>query len=177
MLEQWVAMFYSIVINPSRRMNSADLMNIAREACLEEPRTALSTGNLIVWASGEEGEVEERLEEAAEVVVGRRIPVLCRSVTDFHQLVASNPFHLETPRHAQEIAIRVMRSTPSPDVMERLLSKKESGDHLHLYERTLWLSASKPLIKSRMMRAINASWVGVGTTRSLSSLRKIQAAI
>tara|TARA_R110002096_G_scaffold436100_2_gene667770 strand:+ start:21437 stop:22039 length:603 start_codon:yes stop_codon:yes gene_type:complete len=175
--EQWVALFYSVVISPTRRIKSADLIKIAEHADFRRARTVMSTGNLVGWARDDEAVVEQRLERAAEVIVGKRIPVLCRSVPNFRQILERNPIQLESPSQAQEVAIRIMRSQPATDVLERLASKVEKGDNFYLGDRALWLSSSNPLSKSRMMRAINASWVGVGTTRSLSSLLKIEKAI
>ena len=89
--QPWVAFFYSVVLEPQRRMKSVDLLEIARVARLARARTVLSTGNLIGWARGDERDLERRLERAAEAVVGKRIPVFCRSVPDFRRIVASNP--------------------------------------------------------------------------------------
>jgi len=175
--QPWVAFFYSVVLEPQRRMKSVDLLEIARVARLARARTVLSTGNLIGWARGDERDLERRLERAAEAVVGKRIPVFCRSVPDFRRIVVSNPLDLQTTPHAGEVAVRVMRAVPPPDVIKRIASKAERGEHFGAHERTLWVAASGQLSESRLMRAVNAAWAGEGTTRSLSALGKIGAAI
>jgi uncharacterized protein (DUF1697 family) len=175
--QPWVAFFYSVVLEPQRRMKSVDLLEIASVARLGRVRTVLSTGNLIGWARGEERDLERRLERAAEAVVGKRIPVFCRSVPDFRRMVANNPLDLQRTPHAREVAVRVMRAAPSPDVIKRIAIKAESGEHFGAHERTLWVAASGRLSESRLMRAVNAAWAGEGTTRSLSALGKIAAAI
>jgi uncharacterized protein (DUF1697 family) len=73
----WAALSYSVVVTPSRRLTTADLLSIAAITALENPRTALATGNLLFGSPLGQAELETRLETVSEaqardaIVAGR----------------------------------------------------------------------------------------------------------
>jgi uncharacterized protein (DUF1697 family) len=178
-MQQWVALFYSVVLGPQRRVRSVDLLEVAHAAGFRPTGTALSTGNLLGEAADGRHLVEQRLELAAEAVLGKRIAVFCRSGAAFRRLVNEPPFSGRTLRRIDptQVAVRIMRVAPSPEVIERIASHCERGDEFCARGDALWLLTRRPLSEARLARAVNAAWAGEGTSRSLSALVKIAAAL
>lgn len=174
---RWVALFYSIVVGPTRRLTSADLFKIAEVAGLADARTALATGNLIGRSRGNERQLESRLEHATEIVVGRKIPVFCRAEEEWEELVAAQPFRSAAPGDTHEVIVRVLRRTPTSEVLARLAEARGADDRFRALDRSLWVIARRPVSASRLVRAVNAAWVGEGTARSASSLAKITSVL
>jgi uncharacterized protein (DUF1697 family) len=178
-MQQWVALFYSVVLGPQRRVRSVDLLEVARAAGFHPTGTVLSTGNLLGEAADSQRLVEQRLERAAEAVLGKRIAVFCRSGVAFRRLVNEPPFSRRTLRRIDpaKVCVRVMRVEPAPAVVERIASHCEPGDEFCARDDALWVITRRPLSEARLARAVNASWAGEGTSRSLSALVKIAAAL
>lgn len=178
-MQQWVALFYSVVLERQRRVRAVDLLQIARSARLRAPSTVLSTGNLLGEGPQSQRLVEQRLERAAEEVLGKRIAVFCRSAIAFRQLVHDPPFSRRTLRRLDptQVSVRVMRVAPPPEIIERIAAYSEPGDQFCARDDTLWLFTPRPFSEARLARAVGAAWAGEGTSRSLSSLIKIAAAL
>lgn len=178
-MQQWVALFYSVVLGPQRRVRSVDLLEVARAAGFHPAGTVLSTGNLLGEAANGRRLVEQRLELAAETVLGKRIAVFCRSAIAFKSLANEPPFSQRALRLADptRVAVRIMRVAPSPEVIERIASHCEPGDAFCARDDALWLITRRPFSEARLARAVNAAWAGEGTSRSLSALLKIAAAL
>ena len=71
-MRTWVALLYSIVLGPGRRVVMADLRALAGELGFERPRTLLATGNLIFEAEAADARaVEARLEPAFAARFGK----------------------------------------------------------------------------------------------------------
>lgn len=178
-MQQWVALFYSVVLGPQRRVRAVDLLEVARVAGLRAPSTVLSTGNLLGEAAQSQRLVEQRLERAAEAVLGKHIAVFCRSAVAFRRLVNDPPFSRRTLRRFDptQVSVRVMRREPAPEIVERIASYCEPGDQFCARDDALWLITPRPFSEARLARAVNAAWAGEGTSRSLSSLIKIAEAL
>jgi uncharacterized protein (DUF1697 family) len=109
----------------------------------------LSTGNLLGEAAHSQRLVEQRLERAAEAVLGKRIAVFCRSGVAFRQIVNDPPFSRRTPRRIDptQVSVRVMRRAPAPAIVERIASYCEPGDQFFARDDALWLITPRPFLE------------------------------
>ena len=172
-----VALFYSIILSPTRRIGSADLLAVADAAGVTPITTALSTGNLIFDDDADAPSLETRLESATQTLLGKAIAVFVRSAADFRAFVAANPFPAETAASPAQVAARVLRHNPSPETMTRLRRQLLPGEALAQTDRALWISTPGPMSQSPLLRAVAASHVGPGTLRNASALHKIAASL
>jgi uncharacterized protein (DUF1697 family) len=173
----WVALLYSVVLSPDRRVTKADLLAVAAHAGLERASTVLSTGNLIFGAEGDEAALEARLESAVKDLLGRPIPVFVRCADDLCAVLAANPFPAQTKADPARVGIRILRHVPSPDVVARVSAKAGPAEVFAARGRTFWVAGSGGLSDSPLARAAGAAWAGAGTFRSASALEKIVAAL
>jgi uncharacterized protein (DUF1697 family) len=173
----WAALYYSVVVTPSRRLTTADLLSIAAITALENPRTALATGNLLFGSSLGQAELETRLETVSEAQLGRRIPVFCRERSDLRALLADNPFANETRDNPANVAVRVMRRMPDAEVIDRIAKTVGPGEKFHATALGLWIAIPSGMSSSRLLSAVGGKAVGEGTFRNASSLAKITKAL
>jgi uncharacterized protein (DUF1697 family) len=172
-----VALLHSVVVTLGRRVRSADLIAVAKAAGAAPVRTVLSTGNLILDTEQDPAALETALEQAVLDLLGKPIPVFVRSETDWHALVAANPFPEATRQDPSRVAVRVMRREPTPAILERIRSAVGEGEAFAVTERALWLSTPDQLSTSALSRAVGARWAGEGTFRNASAIGKILAAL
>ena len=70
MTRTWVALLYSVVLGPGRRVRAEDLRSLAADLGFERPRTLLASGNLIFEGEGDARAIEARLEPAFAARLG-----------------------------------------------------------------------------------------------------------
>ena len=176
-MADWVALLYSVVLTPTRRVTSADLIQLATRLGFSDVKTVLSTGNLIFDVTGEEGELARRIEAEIARSWGKAIPVLLRSAQEWRAMVANNPFPQETLRDAAKVAVRVMRTDPEAEIVARIAARRAVDEGFAATPRALWFASPRQLSVSPLLRAIAAPKVGVGTLRNGSAIAKIAAAL
>ena len=176
-MTRWVALLYSVVLTPARRVTAADLMQLAGRLAFCGAKTVLSTGNLIFDDAGDEGSLTLRIEADILRHWGKPIPVLLRSAQDWRALVAANPFPRESRHTPAQVGVRVMRIEPDGPRISEIARKTSMEDRLAASPRAVWVASSGPLSLSPLLRAVGSAKLGVGTFRNASAIAKISAAL
>jgi uncharacterized protein (DUF1697 family) len=171
---RWVALLYSIILSPDRRVQRPDLMDMATGLGFSDARSVLSTGNLVFRAPGDEASLTHRIEAWTAEHWGKAIPVLVRRDTEFQALRAANPFADEDPAR---VAVRILRDQPHEDVLAQLPDRCGPGEKFAARDRALWMLTGDPTKSSPLIRAMSVPRIGVGTFRNASALGKIAAAL
>ncbi len=168
-----VALLYSVVLSPVRRVKSAELVEIAKLAGLGDPRTVLSTGNLVFRSHREEQDLESALEHLIQSRLGKPVAVFVRSADAWRALIDANPVPAETAHDPARVAVRIMRHPPTVENLQRIADTVGSGERFAATGRALWVAAADSRSTSRLLRAVGSPWVGEGTLRSVSAIGKI----
>ncbi len=176
-MTEWVALLYSVVLTPVRRVKSSDLLELAEVLSLGPAKTVLSTGNLIFQASGVEAELSRRIEGQIAEAWGKPISVLIRSAEDLRRLLAANPFPTQTALDPAKVAVRVMRDPLPADLNTRMSEICSQEEAFALQDRALWIMSQDQLSLSPLARVAGSSKPGIGTFRNASALAKIVAAL
>ena len=114
-----VALLYSIVLAPGRRVVMADLRALAADLGLTRPRTVVATGNLVFEADAGPRDLEALLEPAFEERFGKHIDIIVREGAAWPRLLAGNPFPEAAKREPSRVAARVMRAPAPRGVLRR----------------------------------------------------------
>lgn len=172
-----VALLYSIVLGPGRRVKMDALRDLANVLGFIEPRTLLSTGNLILDAATDDPRaVEERLEPGFAERFGREIPIIVRPADEWPRLVAGNPFPEASERMPAQVSVRVMRSPLGPGVVTSFDRYRTSGEELRVVGGDLWVLFPNGHGTSKLATALTpARTGGAGTFRNWNTVSKIHA--
>lgn len=175
MSRTWVALLYSIVLGPGRRVVMADLKAVAEGLGLERPRTLLATGNLIFEAEAADRHVlEARLEAAFAARFGRHVDIIVRPGAGWGRLLAGNPFPEAAAREPSRLAARVMRRPLGPEVLGALEPYRSGDERLAVVDGDLWVHFPHGQGTSRLAAAITPKRAGgAGTFRNWNTLRRI----
>jgi uncharacterized protein (DUF1697 family) len=169
----WVALLYSVVLAPGRRVAMADLRAMACELGLDAPRTLVATGNLVFRAAGPAAALEARLEAAFSARVGKRVDIIVRDAAAWRRLVAGNPFRAAAEAAPASVHVRVMRAPLSAETAAALLPMRVGDERLAVVDGDLWLHLPHGAAASRLGTAAGAPRAGVGTFRNWNTVRRL----
>lgn len=169
-----VALLYSIVLTPSRRIGMAELRATAQSLGLRSVRTLVSTGNLVFDARDEAVHtIERQLEHAILSTFGKRIDVIVRTAAAWRSLAASNPFPLQSREDGSRVVVRVMRDGVAVEALPRLRELATEGEAIERVAGDLWAAFPSTPSKSRLLTAISSPKLGVGTSRNWNTVRRL----
>ncbi|WP_395446773.1 DUF1697 domain-containing protein [Aminobacter sp. UC22_36] len=171
----YVALLYSIVLGPGRRVVMSDLRDMATDLGLGNPRTLVATGNLVFEAKGKSVSALERELEAAFVPkFGKHVDIIVRDAAVWQKLVAANPFPEESELHPDQVGVRVMRAPVTAEVMERLRPYAAADEKLTSVDGDIWLYFSRSTASSRLLGALTPKRAGgIGTSRNWNTVRRL----
>jgi uncharacterized protein (DUF1697 family) len=165
----FVALLHSIVLGPDRRVVMEDLRGMAQGLGYRNPRTLVSTGNLVFETDEmRPHELEERLEEAFEESFGKHVDIIVRSDCTWMALASTNPF---PDGDGSEVIVRVSRLPIDPGKVETLRPLMTDGQRMRLVGCDLWIDFHGKPSESRLLSALTTKKLGVGTLRNWNTVR------
>ncbi len=178
-MRTWVALLYSVVLGPKRRVVMAELRALATELGFAAPRTLVASGNLIFEAEAEDARaVEARLEPAFAARFGKPVEIIVRDGAAWERLIRGNPFAEEAERLPSRVWARVMRAPVDAGLAARLEPYRTAGERVAVVGGDLWVFLPEGVAGSRLASAMTpARTGGAGTFRNWNTLRKIEAAL
>ena len=165
----YVALLYSVVLTPQRRVVMADLRQMAGQLGLKQVRTLAATGNLVFEApETATAELEGRLEAAFEEKFGRHVDIVVRTSEAWSRLAACNPFPDEASATPDQVAVRVMRHPVPADAEGPLGEAVAADDVVELVAALVIGPAADPvsLVSSRDAGISRASELPTSTRRA-----------
>ena len=169
-----VALLHSIVLSPGRRVVMAELRAMVERLGFGNPRTLVSTGNLVFDADAvvDAGEIKAVLEAGFRRHFGRPVDILVRSADDWRRLAAGNPFAASDGRH---VTVRVMRAPLQQAAFERLCAVAAPGLRLALVDGDPWIDFSGAPDETRLAGHLTTKKLGIGTLRNANTVNGLCA--
>lgn len=164
----YVALLYSIILGPGKRLVMTDLRAMAEELGFREPRTLVATGNLIFEAEEAPlSEIEQRLETAFQARFGKHVDILLRTADAWKRVAAQNPF---PGGDGQNVGIRVMRRPLGQDVLPKLEALATPGIRLAIVDGDLWIDFGGKSSEARLLSHLTTKKLGIGTLRNANTV-------
>ncbi|MET3854831.1 DUF1697 domain-containing protein [Rhizobium sp. OAE497] len=167
----YVALLHSIVIAPGKRVVMADLRDMASSLGYRNPRTLVSTGNIIFETPESPlGEIEAKIEAAFRERYGKPVDIIARTGTSWQRLARSNPF---PDGEGSQVIIRVMRAALERPAFEKLKPYADPTQRLALVDGDLWIDFAGKPSEWKLLSALTTKRMGVGTLRNWNTVRGI----
>jgi uncharacterized protein (DUF1697 family) len=167
-----VALLYSIVLTPRKRVVMADLRAMAESLGFGNVRTLVSSGNMVFETrAGDISRIEARLEAAFEKTFGRFVPIIVRTAEAWRRLASANPFPAESAVTPDQVAVRAMRTPVAAETVESLRQVATADEKVEIVDGDPWIFFSRERPNSRLLAAINHKRLGVGTARNWNTVR------
>jgi uncharacterized protein (DUF1697 family) len=173
-MQTYVALLYSIVLGEGRRVVMSDLRAMTEGLGLNNPRTLVSTGNLVFETEETEiAALERGLETAFQKSFGRHVDIIVRRADDWLKLAAGNPFPAESAAAADRVAVRVMRKPVPVGAVAALEAYVGKDERMQAVGGDIWIVFSRETPSSRLLSAISHKRLGIGTSRNWNTVRKL----
>lgn len=172
----FAALLHSVVLPQGRRLQMAELRELAGDLGLQSVQTVGASGNLLFSAPrARVGTLERRLEQGFAQRFGKPVPIIVRRAAELAALPARNPFGSRFA--ATQISVRLMRE-PCRSDLPALLQRHVTDEILTLVDGDLWLGFAGDPARSRIPAALSRrELAAIGTFRSLAMLERIRAAL
>lgn len=170
----YVALLYSVVLTPQKRVVMAELRAMAERLGLKNVRTHVSSGNLVFEAEEPSVAVlEARLEAAFEQTFGRHVDIVVRTGEAWLRLAAGNPFAADAEDTPNQVAVRIMRDPVADSAIEHLGQAAVAGEKVRIVDGDIWIVFSRAAPNSRLLTASNHKRFGIGTSRNWNTVRNL----
>jgi uncharacterized protein (DUF1697 family) len=165
----YVALLHSIVLAPGRRVVMSDLRDMAEALGYRNPRTLVSTGNIVFeTVDAPLGDIEAMLEAAFASKFGKPVDIIVRSGGDWLKLARANPF---PDGGGSQVIVRVMRKPLDHSVLAALGKYTEPNQRLALTAGDLWIDFAGKPSEWKLLSALTTKRMGVGTLRNWNTVR------
>ncbi|WP_144379214.1 DUF1697 domain-containing protein [Mesorhizobium amorphae] len=173
-MRTYIALLYSIVLTPQRRVVMADLKAMAEGLGFTNTRTLAASGNLVFDAPEMPiRELENQLEAAFPDAFGRHVDIIVRDAAGWPAFAAGNPFPQESAETADQVAVRVMRQPVPATALDALESYAAADEKIALVNGDIWIVFSRERPNSRLLGAVGHKRLGIGTSRNWNTVRKL----
>ncbi|TXH82095.1 MAG: DUF1697 domain-containing protein [Rhizobium sp.] len=164
----YVALLYSIVLGPGRRVVMADLKAMAESLGLRNARTLVATGNLVFEAETQPvASIETQLEAGFAAAFGKHVDIIVRDAETWLKLAESNPF---LDGIGSEVIIRVMRQPLEPETLDAL-GKYRREERMAIVDGDLWIDFGLKASETKLLPALTTKRLGIGTMRNWNTVR------
>jgi uncharacterized protein (DUF1697 family) len=178
-MKSYVALLYSIVLGPGRRVIMADLRAVAEALGYRDATTIGASGNLLFQADPAPlVEVEAALEAGFAARFGKSVDIILRDAEGWQRLAAGNPFPEAAARDGARVHVRVMRQPAGAGDLARLAAYASGGEELRIVDGDLWMHFADRLpSEGKLLGQLTAKRSGIGTVRNWNTVARIAAAL
>lgn len=159
----WIALLRAVNVGGTTKLPMAQLREICRAAGMENVRTYIASGNVVLESALDEAGVRAAIEGGIERAYGKRIPVLTRSAEELAAVMAANPF----PQAAgNRLMVLFTTGAPSLDGL-----RHQAAEEIALGSREIYIHYGEGMATSKL----NMTAMKDGTARNFNTITKLMA--
>jgi uncharacterized protein (DUF1697 family) len=145
----------------------------------EKVATYIQSGNVVFETKGKADALETALEKAIAGKFGFEAPAMIRSASEWHTLLAANPFPKESEAEPNRIFLGVPKRPPAAGAAQRIAAKAAAGERVDAAGGALWFHYPEGAGTSKLTPALIDRAVGCPVTarnwRTATKLREMLA--
>jgi uncharacterized protein (DUF1697 family) len=147
----------------------SDLRDMASSLGYQNPRTLVSTGNIVFeTAETPVGDIEARLEQAFQASFAKPVDIIVRKGADWLKLASTNPF---PDGDGAQVILRVTRKPLERSALDALQGHIQPNQRLALIGGDLWIDFAGKPSAWKLLSALTTKRMGAGTLRNWNTVR------
>ena len=151
----------------------AEQRKMAEAMGLENPRTLLASGNLVVESDAAPAALETDIEAAMDRTFGLKVAAMVRTPEQWARLVAANPFAEEAAAHPSKMLAMVMKAGVKPGALEACRALAAGGEAVEAVEDVLYFWFPNGQGESGIFKKATPRMLGMGTGRNWNTILKL----
>ena len=160
----------------------AEQRAMALEMGLENPRTLLASGNLVVETDRTTVALEAAIETEMARRFGLKIAAMARTADQWSALIAANPFAKQAAAHPAQVLAMVMKAGIAPGAVEACRALAEGGEAVEAVPLktdgdVLYFWFPDGMGQSGIFKKATPRLLGMGTGRNWNTVLKLGAMV
>lgn len=170
-----IALLRAINVAGHQKIAMADLRVLFEDLGFDDVRSVLQTGNVIFSAKfSSTSALERHLEAESEKRLGLGTDFFVRSVKQWSQVIADNPFPAEAERAPSHLLVQFLKKSPAAGGVEALQAAIRGPEIVRLVGKQLYVVFPDGIGDSKLTTKIVERNLGVvGTGRNWNTVLKI----
>jgi uncharacterized protein (DUF1697 family) len=145
-----VVLLRGINIGSSNRIAMPALREALAAAGLENPRTYLQSGNILIDTGLNESELTDRVERLISERFRLNIPAVVRSGEELARVVTANPFPELAAQDPKRLQVTFLRGQPEPGAEDRLQALATGDERVSVREREIYAWYPDGIARSKL---------------------------
>lgn len=171
-----VALLRAVNLGSHLKLSMADLRDLLANLGFTDPRTLLQTGNVVFGSRRSPARLETELEAALADRLGLETDVVVRTVADFHEVQAANPFPDAARNDPAHLVVYFLKKAPDEGAVETLREAIRDRETVEAAGPHLYAVYPDGIGRSRLTtRLIEAKLGTRGTGRNWNTVTKLAA--
>jgi uncharacterized protein (DUF1697 family) len=159
-----------------RSMPMADLRAMVTGLGFSDVRTLLQSGNLVFRGAGKDEAVEATLEAASEQRFGYQADYFVRTLGEWDQVIAGNPFADEARGDPAHLAVVTLKSEITEAAIDALKAVIKGREYVAGRGRAAYIVYPDGMGESKLTNAVVEKALGTrGTARNWNTVLKLAA--
>jgi uncharacterized protein (DUF1697 family) len=174
-----VALLRAINLAGKNAVAMADLRALFERLGFPEARTLLQSGNVVFESAGKTtAKLEQLLEKAASGGIGIQTDFFVRSLPEWTEILARNPFPVEARKDPGHLIVLVLKEAPGAADVKAVQKAIRGPEVIRSYGRQAYITYPDGMGRSKLTPAVLEKGLGTrGTARNWNTALKIAAAL
>lgn len=172
----YVVLLRGINVGGNKRMKMGDLRDALSAAGIDEPRTLLQSGNVVLESNADAAALVDIVETTIQSTFGFHTTVIVRTADEFQELLAHNPFSVEQLEDGRFAHVGFCRDEPDSEGFEALQEAHEGPEEAELVGREIFVYYPDGSGTSKLTNTVVEKHLATPTTsRNWNTVEKIGA--
>ena len=171
-----IAILRGINVGGRRKILMADLKKLFHALGFAAVQTYIQSGNVIFNSTGKEDNITiaANIEQAIAKKYGFDVPVIVRTVGQWQEAIASNPFFKKKDADVERLHLTFLKEVPEPDKLEVIQAFDYSPDKFELVDNNIFVFCSGKYSDSKLSNTFFESKLKQpATTRNWKTVLKL----
>ncbi len=171
----FIALLRGVNLAKNNRMKMETLRAVCESLKLRDVQTYIQSGNIVFRAKETDpAKLAARIELAIEAEFGFRPPVILRTVAEWKDAIARNPYASRSDIEPGRLLVHFLAGDPGEDARVKARAVPPAPEELHVFERELYIYFPNGMARPKLkFPAVERALQITGSGRNWNSVLKL----